>query len=185
VREGNPIRRSAIIIVGLSLLAAIQGWALLSGVGGQRAGSDPAWPKNGDALGSVQFVGVGSEPAPLATGSPLLLMVFHSGCGHCRDVVPIWRDWIRELKPGVRIAAVTTETREAGALFLASFDWQPEVWTAEPGARSNIQRSLTTRTPWVYLLDGNGVVLAEGHGRLIEDLSADWPEIMRFRISKP
>jgi len=166
-------------------LAAIQGFVLVKGEGVRGGESGTPWLQSGDALGDVRATTAIGAPTQLATGEPLLLLVFHPECGHCQDVVPLWRDWIQGSEPGVRIATVTLASPEEGAAFLASFDWQPEVWTVEPEAGAAGRRPLSTRTPWLFLLDGNGVVLAEVHGRLIAELAADWPLIMHIRAVQP
>ncbi len=179
------INRATGSVLGLAGLALIQGWALFGGGVGRGAGANPPWLEKGDTLGDAQIVTAALEPMGLETGSPLLLLVFHPECGHCRDAVPMWRDWIRDFQPNVTIAAVTAGSPEAGTRFLSSFDWHPEVWTVEPEAGPAVHRLLTIRTPWVFLLDEDGVILAEGHGRLIKDLASEWTEVMQFPTGQP
>ena len=159
-------------LLGLAGLAALQGLVLF----GSRSGpeGDLPWIQAGDALGQIGAAAASGTKASLATGDTLLLLVFHSDCGHCQRVIPVWRDWIDDRPPDFDVVAVTSESREAAAAFLASFGWYPEIWTVGENDGPAGRRSLVTRTPWAFFLDGEGIVLGEAHGRLAQELAAGW-----------
>ena len=147
--------------------------------------SGSPWIEVGDELGEARAVGSGGEVQSFAIGSPLLLFVFEPECGHCRDIAPRWREWAESTMPKVRIVAATTATPEEGRSFLSTFGWHPEVWTVDSGVGPEGRRPLATRTPWLFLLDGNGVVQAEEHGGRIEELAADWSEFLELGTLPP
>jgi len=170
---------------GLGVFAVIQAGVLLHEGSGGETGSDPAWIESGDTLGAVVAITSTGGRTSLATGAPLLLLVFHSECGHCRELVPVWKDWIQESAPGVRIIAVTREPQQRGIEFLASFGWHPELLTVPPSDGWTKSRALVARTPWAFLLDEDGVILAEAHGRMVSQLADEWPEIMAGGRGQP
>jgi len=177
--EGGQIRpRTA----GLSILAtlAIIQWYILFSPDGGRGEMDP-WLQEGDTLAQVRATTAKGVPALLASGQPLLLLVFHPECGHCQDVVPIWRDWVQETEPEIRLVAATSARLEAASVFLSTHSWESELWILENQDGTPGKRPVTGRTPWIFLLDGDGVILSEGHGQRIEELGRQWPDILRLR----
>ena len=151
------------------------------------SGDAPAsdWLQSGDSLGEGFATTAPGRRTPLATGEALLLLVFDPQCGHCRDVIPLWREWTADPDPLLPVVTVTAGSRESARAFLTSYGWQPELWTIDPGAGVPGRRPIATRTPWLFLLDGEGVILADGHGRRIQTLAANLKEIMPWRKAHP
>ncbi len=50
--------------------------------------------------------------------------------------------------------------------------WDAEIRTVEAGRLGGWEHALTSRTPWVFVIDEAGVILAEGHGSRIAELGA-------------
>ena len=176
--EVGPIRAGSMGLITLAAVAVIQGFILLSLNRGKGNG-DP-WLREGDNLGLIRATTAHGDPAALASGQPLLLLVFHPECGHCQDVVPIWRDWVQTREPTIRVVAATSAHPEAANAFLLSHSWEPVLWIIEPKEGIPARRPVTTRTPWIFLLDGDGVILAEGHGRRIEEIGLRMPGILQL-----
>ena len=184
-RREYQIKGSVLSVLGLTVLAGTQ--CVILAVGGVDPDSEPgaAWVHAGDTLAQVSASSPRGDPTTLATGDTVLLLAFHPECGHCREVAPLWADWTRRADPNVKIAAVTTVPAEEGADFLASFGWFPEVWTIDPESGAANHRSIAMRTPWAFLIGGDGAVLDEAHGLRLERLAAAWPELFEPRDPKP
>lgn len=78
-------------IVGLAILAIAQ-----VSIYGLRQGADPepagARLRVGEEVTGIQAFDASGRESSLATGEVTVLLVFHSECVHCREVVPFWPD---------------------------------------------------------------------------------------------
>lgn len=183
--EGDQIKPVSIGLWSLATLAVIQGSILIINGGRQGQEDGDAWLRDGDDLSHVQATAANGAPAALASGEPLLLLVFDPECGHCRDVVPEWSDWVQSAEPGIRVVAVALARQDAASAFLSTYLWEPELWILGPEDGTPGRRPITTRTPWMFLLDGHGVILYEGHGQRIRDLGSEWAEVLQVRATQP
>jgi len=59
---------------------------------------------------------------------------------------------------------------ESAEAFARLHGWEAEVVMLPPGNLVPQVRALTRRTPWVFVLDEGGRVVAEGHGARIAEL---------------
>jgi thiol-disulfide isomerase/thioredoxin len=159
------------ILLGLVLLAAIQAVVLSSrpDVGGTQ---DDPWFTVGDTLSALHPLDSLGRTASFAGGAPTVLLVFHSECGHCQEVAPLWRAWTGTPANDVRVVAVSSEEPATARAYAAEHDWSTEVWTVSASRLGGPGHTLTSRTPWVFVLDPAGVVLAEGQGSRIAELTA-------------
>jgi hypothetical protein len=103
-------------------------------------------------------------------------MVFDPACGHAAEAIPTWKTWTAQEHPGLRVLALTSGSQESWSDYLASFHWRPEVWRVGSEEGVGNKRSITARTPWVFLLDEDGVILAEGHGKRIGTVTEGWAD---------
>ena len=159
------------VLLGLVLLAVIQAVVLsLRADSGLTAGTP--WFTVGDTLADLRPLDSEGRPASLAGGTHTLLLVFHSECGHCREVAPLWRAWTGTSWGDVRVVAVSSEEPAAAQAYAADQDWNAEVWTVAASRLGGPGHTLTSRTPWVFVLDPAGVILAEGQGARIAELTA-------------
>ncbi len=56
--------------------------------------------------------------------------------------------------------------------YVTRHGWEVDLWTVDSKRRGGAAHALTGRTPWLFLIDGDGVILAEGHGERIDELVA-------------
>ena len=106
-----------------------------------------------------------------ALGEPTVLLVFDSQCAHCLAVAPAWKAWIGNGPPGLRVVGVSTEPLETAGAFAQARGWGVEVWQVEAPTGS-LGHALTSRTPWVFILDGEGRIQEEGHGSRLAELTS-------------
>jgi hypothetical protein len=158
------------LLFGLALLGMAQvlvfgnKWRSLGEPGG-------AWLQAGDDVSGLHLRDAAGGPAPVASGERTVLLVFDSQCAHCLTVAPAWRAWIGAAPPGLRVIAVSTEPTEAAEAFVEKQAWGVEdVWRVE-GRNGSPEHALTSRTPWVFVLDGEGRILGEGHGSRLAELT--------------
>ncbi len=166
------------VLLGLVLLAVIQA-VVLSFKADFGLTADTPWFTVGDTLSHLQPLDSDGQTASLAGGTPMLVLVFHSECGHCQEVAPLWRAWTGTTWGDVRVVAVSSEEPATAQAYAAEQDWNTEVWTVEASRLGEASHTLTSRTPWVFVLDPSGVILAEGQGARIAELAAVLGDIAR------
>ena len=115
----------------------------------------------------------GGRNTPLLLGKPTVVLVFGSECPHCLEVAPLWRSWIETNGSDWEVLAVSSEPFEAAQAFAEGQEWGLEVGVVEADPTVGSASALTGRAPWVFVANGAGVILAEGHGNRIAELTAD------------
>ena len=171
----KPRRLSDWILVGLSLLVLVQVALFAS----RRASPDlpaappPAFIVPGEWLGDVTVIHAGDRSEPLVGPSadrPTLVMAFHSECAHCATVAPVWRAWLESRSAAdLRILGLSREPLESAQAYARQHGWSLEM-TRVPDDPTSEGFRLVTRTPWLILLDEDGVVRFEGHGSKLDEL---------------
>jgi thiol-disulfide isomerase/thioredoxin len=158
------------LLFGLALLAL--GQLLVFGHRWRnRDGPADSWLHAGDDVSTLQFRTPSGRSVSTAGGGTMVLLIFDSQCPHCRAVAPAWQAWIEEVPPGLRVVGVSTEPPETAQAFAQEQGWGVEVWQVEARTGSP-EHALTSRTPWVFLLDGQGRILKEGHGSRLAELTS-------------
>ena len=155
------------LLGGLVLLAVVQ-LALLGATAG--SSNESRWLGPGDNLGSIPVADANGVSRSLATGSPTLVLVFHSECGHCQRVAPAWREWLDEHRDETRILSISSEDASSAQAYVAGHAWRVDTWTVTSPKIGSPAHALTSRTPWLFLVDPDGVVIAEGHGDEIDEI---------------
>ncbi len=120
----------------------------------------------GDTLGStVVQVAVGERQLVLpGTAATTVVLAFDSRCPHCVQLAPVWAAWLRSHTSDARILAVSAQPLGVARSFAAAQGWSLETASvSEQGAGSGGHR-LVRATPWLFLLDQDGVVQFESHG---------------------
>jgi hypothetical protein len=62
------------------------------------------------------------------------------------------------------VVALAAEPWESAVAYAEGHGWEAEVWVVESGGLNGAEAALMGRTPWLFLLSPEGVILAEGHG---------------------
>ncbi len=174
------LERKDKLILTLTLLAVVQllvfGLRLRPGVE-----SSEYWPQVGDTLSGLTVQRSSGADVPLIQGDPTVLLVFHSRCAHCADVAPIWADWIRSSEPEWDVLAVSSEPLDSAQVYARQQGWPVEVGVVDASLARGPAQALTGRTPWIFVIDRAGVILSEGHGGRISELTAGvevvWGEV--------
>lgn len=158
------------LLFGLALLALAQ--VLVFGYRWSSGGEpEEGWLQVGDDVSEIEFRAPSGQPASIAGGEPTVMLIFDSQCSHCRSVSPSWQAWLRKTPPGLRVVGVSTEPLETAEAFVEEQGWGVDVWRVE-GAAGSREHALMARTPWVFVLDGEGRILREGQGSRIAELTA-------------
>jgi hypothetical protein len=62
---------------------------------------------------------------------------------------------------------------EAARSFLRARGWDLELVVTEPSPRRSSAKGLTGRTPWVFVVDEAGLIMAQGPGRRIAEITGE------------
>jgi hypothetical protein len=128
--------------------------------------------------------GAGSAlPGPGAVVSAVF--AFSSQCTHCASVAPAWAEWMRFPHAGVRVLAVSPEPLDEAQSYAARWAWSAEVASTRIDTITDEARRLTSRTPWLFLVDLDGRVLFEAHGARLADLDLAIQNAARVSASSP
>jgi hypothetical protein len=137
-----------------------------------------AWLQAGDTLSGLRVERSGGRNTPLLLGKPTVLLVFGSKCPHCLEVAPLWRSWLETEGLDWQVLAVSSEPLGAARGFAESQGWRVEVGVVEAASAAGSASALTARAPWVFVANAAGMILAEGHGNRIAELTADARTVM-------
>jgi thiol-disulfide isomerase/thioredoxin len=159
------------VLLGLALLAFAQATILTVRMG-RTEGPANTWFQVGDTLSGIRVLDSAGNAALLSGGEPTVVLVFNSSCGHCEAVAPLWRAWTTAFGDDFRTVAISSEPLESARAYVNLHGWTADVWTVEAGTLGSPEHGLTARTPWIFILDKNGVVLAERHGQEIAEVGA-------------
>jgi hypothetical protein len=131
------------------------------------------WLQAGDTLSGLRVERSGGRIAPLLLGKPTVLLVFGSECPHCLEVAPLWRSWLKTKGADWQVLAVSSEPFGAARAFAEGRGWEVDVGVVEAAPAAGSASALTARAPWVFVANAAGVILAQGHGNRIAELTAD------------
>ena len=159
------------VLLLLAVLAAVQ--LLFLALRLTRSENLPlSWLQAGDTLSGFRVERSGGRNTPLLLGKPTVVLVFGSECQHCLEVAPLWRSWIETNGSDWEVLAVSSEPFEVAQAFAENQEWGVEVGVVEAGSTVGSASALTGRAPWVFVANGAGVILAEGHGNRLAELTA-------------
>ena len=101
----------------------------------------------------------------LDAGQPTLLLVFDPDCVHSRDAAPLWSSWLEgNAHKGHRIIAIFRSPLAPD--YVREREWPVPVTSTE-----TVDHAITRRTPWVFAVNGQGRVVADGHGRNLAEVA--------------
>lgn len=129
----------------------------------------------GDALGGLAGLAADGSPSRLGlaeTGrTATVLFAFHPDCVHSDTVAEDWARHFGGDGPTIadaRTLAVTRDTPGAAAAYAERFAWDVELLSMPNLSRSDVEYSLVSRTPWVFVFDSEGVLRFQDHGGELE-----------------
>jgi hypothetical protein len=157
----------------LLVLAATQGLLLGLRPWPGSVASDP-WLAAGDRLPYQEVhdaLGRGVwAPSPAPSHPPRSCWSSIPGAAPATAVAPVWAQWIRDWGDRSPVVALSASLPGPAEAFARLHGWEAEVVALPPGNLAPQVRALTRRTPWVFVLDEGGRVVAEGHAARIAEL---------------
>ena len=125
----------------------------------------------GDTLGALTgHLGDGVRgivPLDSDPGTVTVLYAFNSECAFCDDVAPEWAGHFTSTAPSgttIRRIAVTRDLPGQAASYAERFGWEVDLLSVAQTSQSSRESVLVSRTPWVYVLDSDGVLRFQDHG---------------------
>lgn len=152
-----------VAIAGLAIVAVLQALAFAY-IRAQTSGPTPLVTRGHD-LADLSLRDSHGALQTLGAGQPTLLLLFDPDCAHSRRVAPLWTSWLeRNVHRGHRIIAISTDPGATD--YVRERQWPVIVASNEPA-----DHPIAIRTPWVFAVDGQGRVVAEGHGRHLPEVA--------------
>ncbi len=158
--------KPCMLVVGLTGLAVAQALALSAR--GRDFGAARRPPPDFSAFLAEDAAG---RKRPLANDGPVLVLVFDPECAHTQRMAPAWSEWLRTAGAGLRVVALSGAPRAAASAYAARAGWRVPVLTAPAGLRGSPEHAAVSRAPWVFALDADGNVVAEGHGSRLSQVA--------------
>ena len=125
----------------------------------------------GDTVGTLTgYLGDGVPgivPLDADPGTVTVLYAFNSECAFGDDVAPEWAGHFTSAAPPgtkIRRIAVTRDLPEAAATYAERFGWEVDLISVARTSQSSRESFLVSRTPWIYVLDSDGVLRFHDHG---------------------
>lgn len=100
-----------------------------------------------------------------------VVLSFRSDCAPSRLAAPLWRQWLTSPKP-LRVVAVTRDSLPTALAYRGREGWPVQLLSVHGARRGSREHSLVTRTPWLFLIDPDGVVRYQGHGSTLAALDS-------------
>ena len=164
------VRGEGIVVAVLALLAAAQAAAIGKRLLDDHARHDEI--KVGDVLSEVSLRRADGSLVGLGGGRTTLLMVYDPDCAHSDRVAAGWREWLDRGDHGAdQVFALHVGSRSLAEAYSVRQRWPIEVVSVGSGVDGSGARALTRRTPWVFAIDEDGLVVASGHGRQLPQLA--------------
>ena len=164
------VRREGIVVAVLALLAATQ-----AAVIGKRLLDDHGRHDEievGDDLSEVSLRRADGSLVGLGGGRTTLLLVYDPDCAHSDRVAARWREWLERGGYGaIQVFALHVGSRSLAEAYSVRQRWPIEVVSVGSGIDGSGARALTRRTPWVFAIDEDGLVVASGHGRKLTQVA--------------
>lgn len=177
-------RRTALLVGGVTLLAivAIAAFAVMSAGGGGEEGEAASFTPNDEGLLPVgsQAPGFSAETVDggsvaLGDGGATMLVFFATWCPHCQDEAPIigelegeYGDDLRVIMAGIDGEDDPAKVRE----FVESYEIEgPAIYDPSLG-----QTYQVTGYPTVYVLNGDGKMVAAHSGEAPKEVLRSWVE---------
>ena len=151
------------LVIALAAISILQATAVAY-IWGRADGPTPFVTKGHD-LSDLSLRESHGALQELDAGQPTLLLVFDPDCVHSRDAAPLWSSWLEgNAHKGHRIIAISRSPLAPD--YVREREWPVLVTSTE-----TVDHAITRRTPWVFAVDGQGRVVAEGHGRHLPEVA--------------
>ncbi len=124
-----------------------------------------------------------SSDRTLTEDATTVFLVFSSTCPFCAAVAPIWTEWLQGPGAHRHVVAVSAEPFGPAQAWIESQGWDVRVAVVDTTsiedeaagekerARAQLARKFTQRTPWVFVVDPEGVILAQSLGSRIAEIT--------------
>lgn len=154
-------------LLALLLLMVVAQIAWLASSRGQQREQSTASLSVGETLNQLSGLNADGAAVSVAWSSPreqwTALLAFHSERGFCDLLAEEWREWLETPRP-VHVIAISGESIIAAGAYAEKHGWNVNVLALDNSPSSNPHLALIHRTPWLFLVDPQGVLRYEGHG---------------------
>lgn len=168
LREGTDVMaRRTIVATALLLIAlVVQGGILASHLGRRDDEAPYRTVEIGQHMplitglrpdGELDTVRIGETALP-----GMMLLAFSVTCVYCRELAPYWKQWLAE-HPTTAVVALTLDPPRRASEWLLEQQLAVAFLSVSPTPVTDLSQVIA-RTPWYFVLDRNGILVAQGHG---------------------
>lgn len=100
-----------------------------------------------------------------------LVMSFRSGCVPSQSAAPVWRSWLDRGHP-VAAVAITRDSIATARSYRDSVGWTVPVMSVNGAQRGSPEHLLVARTPWLFVVDPEGVIRFQAAGTSLAAVDA-------------
>ena len=168
-RTDVPTRGSqprAFRIVGAAALGVLAlGQLTNMTYGGLNADSAEPWVAEDHDLSNLRVTLEDGTVTRLGGEGPTLLLVFDPECPHSERIAASWARWLADgPAKRMRVLIVSEGPLLAAVRYARAKEWSDgQLGTLESSGKGSLGQAVAKRTPWVFAVDHEGRVIAEGH----------------------
>lgn len=176
-RTDVPTRGSqprAFRIVGAAALGVLAAGQLTNMTyGGVNADSGEPWVMEEHDLSNLRVTLEDSTVTRLGGEGPTLLLVFDPECPHSERIAASWARWLAGgHAKRMRVLIVSEGPLLAAVRYARAKEWSGgQLGTLESSGEGSLGQAVAKRSPWVFAVDHNGRVIAEGHGGTLAEVA--------------
>lgn len=141
--------------------------------GGLNADSSEPWVTADHDLSNLRVTLEDGTVTRLGGEGPTLLLVFDPECPHSERIAASWARWLASGQAKrMRVLIVSEGPLLAAVRYARAKEWSDgQLGTLDSSGERSLGEAVVKRTPWVFAVDHEGRVIAEGHGSTLEEVA--------------
>lgn len=173
-RHGSA--KNVVLTGGLSLLLAVQiGFVIFRSR--QASSAAIVSPERIEQLELLDRRGAPTTPLALTSGSSsVALLAFNDQCAWCDSIAEIWTKELARLPRGLNVVLISAGDPGAAVDYSVRHRWNARLVHVDTSGGGAVERYVTARTPWIYVVDPSGRLVKSQHGALLGEVLAEYRE---------
>ncbi|MCU0617694.1 MAG: hypothetical protein MUD17_11525 [Gemmatimonadaceae bacterium] len=170
----SPSHRSvkgAVVTAALLVLLAVQVFTL----SGTFRPPATETPERIAQLALVNRDGTPSRPLALTGGtSYTALLAYDDRCAWCDSIAGVWSAELLRPPANVNVVLLSSSEPQAALEYAVRHQWNARVMHVDTSGSRHLERYVTSRTPWIYVVDPAGKLVVSQHGALLGEIFSEY-----------